>query len=129
MNSLSWFLYATDVVGSLNAATFAVAAASGVGMGVAVMWASFVIIDARTREEENKVREARGLWLWRLAILCIASGFLSCLFPSKNTMYAIAASEVGEKIAKSEAVQEMASDATKALQQWIKKQIEPEAKK
>jgi hypothetical protein len=41
-------------------------------------------------------------------------------------MYAIAASQVGESIVKSEQTQEMASDATKALQQWIKKQIDPE---
>ena len=44
--------------------------------------------------------------------------------PEKKTLYAIAASEYGEQIIKSE----IGNDATKALQQWIKRQIEPEKK-
>jgi hypothetical protein len=44
-------------------------------------------------------------------------------------MYAIAASEIGERVIKTPEVQGITSDATKALHSWIKKQIETENKK
>jgi hypothetical protein len=53
---------------------------------------------------------------------------LAIIVPSKNTVYAIAASEMGERVFKSEQVQGVASDATKALQIWIRKQIDTEKK-
>ena len=52
----------------------------------------------------------------------------AAIIPAQKTMYAIAASQVGEQVVKSEAVQGIANDATKALQIWIKKQIEPDKK-
>lgn len=43
--------------------------------------------------------------------------------PSKDTVYAIAASEMGESVLKSET----GSLATQALNAWLKKQITPTA--
>lgn len=65
---------------------------------------------------------------WRCAVYGGVLLTLAALFPSKSTMYAIAASQAGEKIAQSEQVRGIADEATKALQQWIKRQIEPEKK-
>ena len=66
----------------------------------------------------------RKTWAW-----CLISLVLFVFIPSSNTMYAVAASQVGEQVVKSEAIQGVANDATKALQSWIKRQIEPVTEK
>jgi hypothetical protein len=48
--------------------------------------------------------------------------------PSKNTMYAMAASQMGEKVVSNQTVQEVGGDVAKALQSWIKSQIEERKK-
>ncbi len=112
MNSVSWFLYAADVLSALGV------------FGTVCMLGTLVTMVFVTAFQICEREESPRFLRWALP-LWIFAGVIICLIPSKNTMYAIAASEVGEKIVKSETVQGIASDATKALQQWIKKQIEP----
>jgi tetrahydromethanopterin S-methyltransferase subunit D len=123
MNSLSWFLYAADVLHNLAIVLSMIAVAcilfcAGCGLGQLV-----------TEGEMSK--ECPRMWRiwWRCAISAAALLALTTFFPSRNTMYAIAASQVGEKIAMSGTVHGIADDATKALHQWIKRQIEPEKSK
>ena len=59
----------------------------------------------------------------RVILLLMVFFILGNAMPDRNTMYAIAASQVGEKIATSEIAKGVADDAPKALQLWIKKQI------
>ena len=58
-------------------------------------------------------------------VSAIALVVVSLAVPSKDTVYAIAASEVGEEIVKSET----AGKAVKALNAWLDKQIAPTEKK
>lgn len=124
MNSVSWFIYIAQVSSSLGV-MFCIL---GTLLMVAVM-GRFVFPYARNTMEFSKPGDgdympprpiARGYMA--LSVIFMLAGNL---MPEKNTMYAIAASQVGEQIVKTE----IASDATKALHSWIKKQIEPVAAK
>lgn len=123
MNSLSWFLYAADTVSNLQVA-FTVGAAVCFIFCFAVLMIKFIT------EGEYPLNENGLLWP-RWAKCATAGGCLvivAILIPQKATLYAIAASQFGEQIAKTETAQTIASDATKALHQWIKRQMEPEKK-
>jgi hypothetical protein len=134
MNSVSWFLYAADVSGSMKNALIPVCAiAAGVaaittGLGIFMHCGNYSwVTDADRAWWEQRRGECAGYArkLWPAAAIML---LVIIAIPSQNTMYAIAASEVGERVVKSEAAQGIASDATKALQNWLKKQIEPDKK-
>lgn len=126
MNSLSWFLYLSDVVG--NVGNFAGIVVVLVPI-VAVFGLVFApIIPMMLEDAPDAVVDAVKRVAWPLGktivVVWVCSAVLSLVAPSKNTLYAIAASEMGERVLKTE----VATDAQKALQQWIKRQIEPEKK-
>lgn len=121
MNSLSWFLYGIDVIANLRTLACVVLA------GTSVCWILLNVSVAITEGDTLKWPDFKKWWT-RGVVAMVVCGIAVSALPSSNTMYAIAASQVGEKIAQSETVQGIASDATKALQQWIKRQIEPEKK-
>lgn len=123
MNSLSWFLYAADVIGNIGF-VFALGAV-GSCIFCAACCAGQLISEGQMSEDCPNVWK----YWWRCAIAAVVFGVLAGLFPSRNTMYAIAASQIGERVAMSDQVQGITNDATKALQGWIKKQIEPKVKK
>ena len=124
MNTVSWLIYIgslgdTPAFGMLGFVSFVAAVAATITWWVAKSPGGesdkdAVYVAAITR------RVRRVAWP-----LCVAVWAVAIFIPSKSTMYAIAASQVGEQIVRSE----VAADATKALHSWIKKQIEPEAKK
>lgn len=123
MNSVSWFIYIAQISNSLGEMFIAFGVSSLVGVGLA--WGFPRVFNAM----ECNRPDDRDYWTpppFRSGYVAAAICFLVVgnLMPEKNTMYAIAASQVGEQIVKTE----IASDATKALHQWIKKQIEPKAK-
>ena len=123
MNSVSWFLYLIEVVGNLRAIATAVLFSGILAVGGSALFAPIILMmaedfgDGATDWLKTAAKVFATAWVVSLPVYLFT--------PSKNTMYAMAASEVGEQIIKTE----LASDATKALHQWIKKQIEPEAKK
>jgi hypothetical protein len=117
MNSVSWFIYIAQVSESIGS-LFRVL--GGLGIILCVLFTMISTISASVDADEFVPRASPARYIAISAAL-LAVG---CLMPERNTMYAIAASEVGEQVVKSE----IASDATKALHQWIKKQIEPEKK-
>lgn len=139
MNSLSWFLYAADAFSNLRGVLFGIGgAALAVGGGSWLAWSvckgghADRADDTGSYSEGRRKQIAEWIEVWnplrRFLPLGVIGLLLACLLPSSSTLYAIAASQIGEQVVKSEAVQGIASDATKALQQWIKKQIEPTAK-
>jgi hypothetical protein len=124
MNSVSWFIYIAQISSSLGN-LFVGLALIGlivIGIGYAAPRLSNFFEAANPGDKDYiEPRPVQKL----CAGLCITSLVLGNIMPERNTMYAIAASQVGEQIVKTE----IASDATKALHQWIKRQIEPETKK
>lgn len=130
MNSLSWFLYLSDTLPSLSNTLSFFGALAAI---VSAIGFAMTFLNTDSTREDNMARYARyqstgRQLLSRAAPWAIGLFLIATVIPSSKTMYAIAASEVGEQVIKSEAVQGVANDATKALQQWIKRQIEPEKK-
>ena len=117
MNTLSWFLYLAEVLGNVQFACVAGIILAGLGfIPCGIAWCECE--DATATQ-----------WMKRLFISVLVMAAIGVIIPSKQTMYAIAVSQMGEKIVQSDAVQEVASDATKALRQWIKSQLKEEEKK
>jgi hypothetical protein len=133
MNSLSWLIYLASLSGS----------ASGFFSFLAVLGAVFVVVggvlsimwtdgsyggERRMKGYEDMRKRGQYLLPRGLLALCVF-GSIATILPSQNTIYAIAASEIGERVITDETVKGLAADSTKALQAWIKKQIEPEKTK
>jgi len=123
MNTLSWFLYFADVVSGLDRFFGMVALLSVfVFVGVAIWYiASFHDYKQWKGTEYEHVYTPtiqRQVLLLSLTVLLV-SATCSSLFPSKNTMYAIAASEMGEKVLTSE----LGTKAQQAIEVWITQQI------
>lgn len=132
MNSLSVFLYWAGVVDNLRG----IAAFWGIITSTALLaWSIALIvcvgcaISDRTLQNwvdfKSNVRPLVyiGCFIW------VLSGIVYSFAPSANTMYAIASSQVGEQIIKSDAVQGVTSNATKALNAWIDRQLNPQENK
>ena len=131
MNSVSWFLYLSDVAGSLKTVTTTLLIALPIVGAFVLIFSPLIVMFLEDGPEwvADKIKSILPPLLKTAGVVWIFVCGFSVFIPSKNTMYAIAASEVGEKVIKTEAVQGIASDAQKALHQWLKRQIEPEAKK
>ena len=115
MNSLSWMVYFAEICDNLGFALhFWGAGGLLLCIGIILL---FMI------SEGDYPKSWKGFW-YGLVIgnVCL---FLSVFVPSKNTFYAIAASQVGEKIAQNEGVQGLAKDSLTALRSWLKSQTEP----
>lgn len=113
MNSLSWMIYLADVTGSV-ATLMTIVAFSIATLGGTILTISGAIAHA----DGNDVSH---LWLWgrRIAFVVVPCGLLAALIPSQNTIYAIAASEMGETALKSET----GGKAMQALNAWLDRQI------
>lgn len=125
MNTLSWMLYGIDVVDNLNSIVSAAVAFSIIGI-----IGSWVVERLCSIDEDDigklEKRFAACLKLNKMLVSALVVFVtISIFIPTKNTLYAIAASELGEKVATSE----IGTDALKAVQTWIKNQITPEPKK
>jgi hypothetical protein len=128
MNTLSWFLYFADVFSGLDR-FFAIAAI----LSLCGLVASIVFYSCQTKsfEEASNYCKSRGIpcevvspkrykpvVFWSLGIFLV-SATCATVLPSKNTMYAIAASEMGEKALASE----VGKKAQQAIEVWITQQI------
>lgn len=114
MNSLSWFLYLSNVVANLQP-LFGISGTIGVVVAGFLLAAFFI--------EGWKPGSSYGVKVFFASLFFI---FIACLIPSKSTMYAIAASQMGERIVAAPEMSGVTSDAEKALRKWIRKQIEDE---
>lgn len=134
MNSLSWLIYAADVSQSIDVVTIL----GSVGAG-ALVGASLYTDTSERRAWDHQLNENRrypSLYakpegerpgttqplagLRRNALIAIAAMVsVNIVFPSAPTLYAIAASEVGEQVIKSPT----ATKAVKALDAWLDQQI------
>lgn len=122
MNSLSWMIYLADVCSNIG---FPAVMFSIVGTIAAVI--STIVKRAAEDDESDDGKAAFRISssVQKASIpIAVIAITLSVFVPSKDTVYAIAASEVGEDILKSPE----ASKARQALNAWLDKQIEPEKK-
>ena len=128
MNDLSWMIYAADLVGGLDGTASGIAGiATLAGIGSTIGWFalgsnpecySFEDKEARVANHAASRQTLAKAIKWSL-IGAPAAMLVASLIPSANTVYAIAASEVGEEVVKSPT----ATKAMKALDAWLDRQI------
>lgn len=123
MNSLSWFLYLTDVLGNVSTAITVI--------NIFIITGILMVVLARGISEGAAFSDVKNFWVivrrWALVIVGMLG--VAIFIPEKNTMYAIAVSQVGEQIAQTEAVKGITNDGLLALRSWIKKQLDTEKAK
>lgn len=122
--SVTTFIYFASVTDKLNG----IAGFWGMLVSLVIIITTIIVIvcsacAAGGDKDSEKVLPVSAKF-WRLSIFIgIVFGLIYALTPTSNTMYAMAAAKIGEDIAARKDVQGIASDATEALQKWIKKQI------
>lgn len=104
MNTLSWFIYWADVIPSF---------AQGFSILSIFSFIISVFINAY-----QLIGNSCKKYMW-ISFLCAFMLLLSSFMPSKNTLYAIAASEMGEDVYKSEQGQKI----VKQLSDWVEAQL------
>lgn len=125
MNQLSWLIYLADVSGSAGGWLTAVSTVAGAATIITLCLCCISSADASDEEYGDAEDEVKTIWStgWRvmnwsmpLFFICL---LLSILTPSRGTIMAIAASEVGEEVLNSPT----AAKATRALEAWIEAQL------
>lgn len=145
MNSLSWLLYIAGVSGNFTALFGWVGLAVLIG-GICTYCVSIGFrVDGREElnsydyrdetsakykraieDKDDAMKQAVSLSFWGrfMIITALIMWLLGAALPSKETVYAIAASEMGEELLKTPT----AAKATKALDAWLDKQIAEQTK-
>jgi hypothetical protein len=121
MNSLSWMIYFADVSDSLSTIGKLIAVGAGLGGAItALITAVKTDVDNIGRVEKLNVLSTG----WQAGKGFFKVGIVAALvvtpIPSKETIYAIAASEMGEDVLNSPT----GGKAMQALNAWLDRQIE-----
>lgn len=124
MNSLSWMLYLASAASSLCAlSVWAMIFGALTSISLLIHWKWQVDFGSLDQRSAAKTLFSGSLKT-SLKVSLVASLVL-VFVPDKNTIYAIAASEVGEKVLASKT----ATKAEAALDAWLDRQLgKPEAK-
>lgn len=117
MNQLSWLLYFADVAGSLNFILSVITIVSFIV--VAICLVAVPMSEGHVLDDDNRPKWLHIIRMF--AIFWFLSFIVGAIIPSKETVYAIAASEVGEQVITSPTGQKVA----KALEAWLDRQIDP----
>lgn len=123
MNDLSWMLYWADVLPAMSTSLILISVfgsiAALIALVIHLISAYFAKTDEVDAENARQASEALKFSRWLLPVM-VALGMVSNLIPSRDTFYAIAASEMGEEALKSP----IATKASKALEKWLDSQID-----
>lgn len=131
MNSLSFLIYLSGVTGSMSGFLTFVAVVFGIMTIVsAVVWLSMHehtdhngrLVDDKTLAYRNDMRKHGWRWFWLFMMLCVFSGSMSALTPSRQTVLLIAASEMGEKVLNHPRVQTVVDPGIELLTAWMEKE-------
>jgi len=116
MNELSWLIYLADVAGSLDA-LFSTLALICCSAGI-ILTILAIVAKADKEEAIDKTLSFYGRFaLGTFFLMAIGAAVI----PQRETVYAIAASEVGEQALTSP----IATKSFKAIEVWLDKQIAP----
>lgn len=115
MNSLSWMIYLADVAESVSITLGMIAVISIIG-GIICLIVYGVSHDKDMAKAPLTGERTISFWLFGTAL---ATRLINAPIPSPETVYAIAASEMGEQVISSPT----AGKAMKALDAWLDRQI------
>ena len=121
MNDLSILLCLADVAGNIGW-IFNMLFGLSILCALLTLVVGGVMADDGTANEKDWRRWKR--WLIGSIAVFLSTALASAFIPSKETVYAIAASEMGEEVLNSG----VGTRATKALEVWLDKQITEQTK-
>jgi len=133
MNKLSWLIYLSDATSSVSDFLIFLSAVSVILAGVccAIYLSTIPKYNDSGREltslqlEANRTFNALSISICKRAIwFFLISGILGAIMPNKSTVLMIAASEVGERMMSSQAVQGVVDPGLDFLKAWIRQQTE-----
>jgi hypothetical protein len=120
VNDLSWLIYLAGLLGSLKNICIGLTICSVAFMGASLIYGGierdYSCVGAE-RYEAGKRVQVKGVKIG--VIGAISFLFLAAFLPSQNTVYAIAASEMGETALNTET----GGKAVEALNAWLDRQI------
>lgn len=115
MNSISWFLYLAETIGTINVV-------SGIFLFLSISATCICgIIYANTYDcsrHEGLTRFAKS-WGERFSYLSVGLLFLTILVPSQKTLYLILASEAGEEVVTSDTGQKALNVINQKLDEML----------
>lgn len=117
MNRLSWLIYLADVCNNLDWLFFLF-----MFIGVAGLIIS-VLVWMNDGNNEWKPEQRRRTIFHLFLPLAVTGSILGAIVPSDDTIYAIAASELGERVLNSQT----GGKAVQALNHWLDKQMGTES--
>jgi hypothetical protein len=130
MNPLSWLLYFAEVVPNISIFLFTL------GIACTILTVTCFIFYYNDRDtagsrywgDEKRAAAAKSAAAWmkrwpKLLAFGLLFLFLSDLIPSKQTIYLIAASEVGEEVVKDPRVQSVTNKSFQAIEAFLDEQI------
>jgi hypothetical protein len=134
VNTLSWLIYASDVIPNLGGVFIAFA------IGSAIFCAILFIFGSTTRDssqysrapkesqqdtwDRGKKSQITAFKLLAIPVICI---LIAVVIPSKNTFLMIAASEVGETVVKTDEAKAILKDLQDVIQTNLQA-LKPKAK-
>jgi hypothetical protein len=127
MNDLSWLIYFADLSGSTGVLAVATTIVSCIVIAFGVVYGGTIKDNWNGEfgdERWTRGHELQKFFLQKVVFIPIAAGLIAAVLPSRETVYAIAASELGEEIIKSP----VATKAAKALESWLDEQINDKSK-
>lgn len=127
MNKISLFLYFADVLSGLGGALFALMLISAIAFGALLVCYGCAVshnndniryphMNADRRDRDTP----RPKWFMVAGASFLLALFAGVFVPSKTTIYAIAASELGESVASSAEGREMIDDTKQILREYLK---------
>lgn len=129
MNTLSWLLYLSEVVGRIGNATSAVAVFGGIAgvflfvVGRIIPWTDWSWDNEETKKSKREAREKAGNVGRSLIFIAVVCLMIAAVTPSKQTIYLIAASEAGEVVVKSDEAKEIMSGLRDIIKDQMSKNL------
>jgi hypothetical protein len=128
MNSLSWMIYAANLVDNMNTLAAIALFVGGVGGGFAYCvgtfpWHEWSWDTAKAKADRDAARGSFRKWGRRGVMAALITLPIATLIPSDRTMYMIAASEAGETIVTSPEAREVFNDLKTIIKSKLKEQL------
>jgi predicted MFS family arabinose efflux permease len=120
MNSLSWFIYLTQVVDHMGGAAFGVLLVGGIGGFLGIILGPMALDLLDDPPSSGTIRTVVRSYIITMALAVVVVVFM----PSRQTMLLIAGSEMGERLVKSEGVNSIVNPGVDLLKTWIKRETE-----
>ena len=130
MNNLSLFLYIADIIGNIKGTLIFLGAVTCVFTGISFVTSVIKAENTETyllsKEEKEKIwQPVRDKWvsMWKPITIAFMCWFVAAAIPSRDTIFMIAASEVGEKVFSSEKVTSIVDPSVEYLRTYIQNEL------